>query len=368
MTASNRRGILAVAFGAGGAATVLAIVLGSLAQAAAAGPTLSVASIWKINTMQSSWKAAPNERTAQPREESAAQLSMSYEQFLEHMKERNRISDKYIAAPWYIYNNRRYYVPTPNNERTHHYEINAGQKNAPYRADLPQEFDSREKWPQCRKVIEHIRDQGKCGSCWAFGAAEAMSDRECIHNTRTLIYSAEDIMSCSNNSLSMCGGCTGGLPWCAWKYWTLYGVVGEDCAPYTATNSTTPACTRKCRPSSRLDWEQSKHYGATSESFSGEQDMKAEIAKNGPIEALMIIYEDFYGYKTGIYYHTLGGITGVHAVKIIGWGTQDGIPYWTVVNSWGPDWGENGTFRIRRGAQECMIEVDSFAGLPKPLE
>lgn len=45
--------------------------------------------------------------------------------------------------------------------------------------DLPDSFDPREKWPNCQSLKE-VRDQANCGSCWAFGAAEAMSDRLCI--------------------------------------------------------------------------------------------------------------------------------------------------------------------------------------------
>lgn len=55
---------------------------------------------------------------------------------------------------------------------------------------------------------------------------------------------------------------------------------------------------------------------------------------------------------------------GLHSVKLIGWGEENGVPYWMLVNSWGSDWGENGTFRIRRGTNECGIEKEVTAGIP----
>ncbi|KAI1715734.1 papain family cysteine protease domain-containing protein [Ditylenchus destructor] len=54
--------------------------------------------------------------------------------------------------------------------------------------------------------------------------------------------------------------------------------------------------------------------------------------------------------------HTGGEYYGFHAVKLIGWGEDNGVPYWTLANSWNTDWGENGFFRIVRGKDECGIE------------
>jgi len=51
----------------------------------------------------------------------------------------------------------------------------------PIEGGIPTEFDSRTAWPKCESIKE-VRDQSDCGSCWAFGAAEAMSDRICIHS------------------------------------------------------------------------------------------------------------------------------------------------------------------------------------------
>lgn len=72
---------------------------------------------------------------------------------------------------------------------------------------LPENFDSRDRWPSC-PTINEIRDQGSCGSCWAFGAVEAMSDRVCIHTQGKVNFrfSAEDLVSCCHT----CGfGCNG---------------------------------------------------------------------------------------------------------------------------------------------------------------
>ena len=167
---------------------------------------------------------------------------------------------------------------------------------------------------------------------------------------------------------------------------------------YQKQKGKTPECVRECVRGSRRDWRRDRFYGATSESFVGEEAMQVEIMKNGPIEGMMLVFEDLYAYHTGIYKHVKGGIAGAHAVKIIGWGVENrfvlfpfslssvcfslshefhlffffffslnSTKFWTVANSWGRDWGEEGFFRIVRGAQECAIETDSFAGLPRPV-
>lgn len=86
---------------------------------------------------------------------------------------------------------------------------------------------------------------------------------------------------------------------------------------------------------------------------------------HGPVEVSFDVYADFEAYKTGVYKHVTGDYLGGHAVKMIGWGVENGVKYWTIVNSWNEDWGELGTFRIVRGTNECGIEGSVVAGLPK---
>merc|ERR1712001_320285 len=165
-------------------------------------------------------------------------------------------------------------------------------------AEVPAEFDPRTEWPECAS-IGMIWDQGGCGSCWAFGAASAMSDRVCIHseNHDNILVSPEEILSCCN----YCGfGCNGGYTSTAWGYWHQSGVVSGGLYGDTET----------CQPYSLA-----------------------------PTEVSFTVYEDFVNYKSGVYQHVHGHQLGGHAVRMLGWGEEDGTPYWLVANSWNTDWG-----------------------------
>ncbi|CAD5212124.1 unnamed protein product [Bursaphelenchus xylophilus] len=248
--------------------------------------------------------------------------------------------------------------------------------------ELPENFDARENWPDC-KSIKHIRDQANCGSCWAFGAVEAISDRICIHSkgARQVNVSAEDLLSCCGT----CGyGCEGGYPYMAWTHYWWTGIVSggdygthdgcrtysiKPCALYEnhkCTGSvTTPKCEHQCE-SANLKYDADKNKGGFPHKVSSnEKKIREEIFKNGPVEAGFTVFEDFMKYKSGVYQHKAGYELGGHAIKILGWGVEDGIPYWLCANSWTTGWGEKGFFKIRRGNNECGIEGGIVAGLPR---
>ncbi|KAH3765994.1 cathepsin B [Pelomyxa schiedti] len=236
----------------------------------------------------------------------------------------------------------------------------------------PDVFDARVAWPNCSS-IKMIRDQSECGSCWAFGAVEAMSDRECIARGYDVILSAEDMTSCSIN----CGGCGGGEMNCAWSTWTIKGLVTEACYPYSLpgcdhhTEDTsnpcpdrmyiTPRCQSNCTVAGEK-WE--KYHGNFSYYVKKETAVRNEIAASGPCETDFTVYEDFFAYTGGIYQHVTGNVAGGHSVKFVGWGSENGVPYWIVANSWNSNWGENGFFRILRGTDECGIEDTCWGGQP----
>jgi len=254
-------------------------------------------------------------------------------------------------------------------------------------AAIPTDFDARKQWPMCKSVAE-VRDQANCGSCWAFGAVEAMSDRICIasNGTKQFHISAEDMNSCCDS----CGfGCDGGYPGAAWQYWQDTGVVDganykvtpTGCYPYSIANcdhhlngtgkygpcppvQDTPDCTSKC--TNGKDWDSSKNKASRVYSpGSSPAAIQNEIMTYGPVEADLTVYQDFLSYQKGVYKHTWGPELGGHAIKVLGWGVDAGTPYWIVANSWNEDWGNGGFFNILRGRDECGIESDINAGTPQ---
>lgn len=82
----------------------------------------------------------------------------------------------------------------------------------------------------------------------------------------------------------------------------------------------------------------------------------------GSVTAAFTVYNDFPAYASGVYQHKTGSALGGHAVKILGWGTEDGTPYWLVANSWNTDWGDKGFFKILRGSNQCGIDGQISAG------
>ncbi|XP_037727078.1 cathepsin B [Drosophila subpulchrella] len=254
--------------------------------------------------------------------------------------------------------------------------------------EIPEEFDARKEWPNCPTIGE-IRDQGSCGSCWAFGAVEAMSDRVCIHSQGKVNFhfSADDLVSCCHT----CGfGCNGGFPGAAWSYWTRKGIVSggpfgsnQGCRPYEISpcehhvNGTrppcahgggTPKCQHVCQSSYTVNYAKDKHFGSKSYSVRRNvREIQEEIMTNGPVEGAFTVYEDLILYKDGVYQHEHGKELGGHAIRILGWGVwgDEKIPYWLIGNSWNTDWGDRGFFRILRGQDHCGIESSISAGLPK---
>lgn len=267
---------------------------------------------------------------------------------------------------------------------------------------VPDSFDWRtdSRAANCPSVKE-IRDQANCGSCWAFGSVEAMTDRICIasNGQEKIHLSAQDVASCDKLGDM---GCNGGVPSTVYTYYKTSGIVDggnygdksmcysyqlKPCAHHSVSTKyancsaevRTPRCERQC-VDDKKSWEGSKHRGTGGYSVcqqggstSCPDQMMQEIYKNGPITGMFFVHQSFLSYKSGVYkagFFVTDPMLGGHAIKIMGWGTENGEDYWLVANSWNEDWGDKGFFKIQRGHNQCQIENPVInggpvAGMPK---
>jgi len=221
---------------------------------------------------------------------------------------------------------------------------------------VPASFDARTQW---KGLIHPIRNQARCGSCWAFAASEVLSDRFAIATKKASpVLSPQDLVACDKTDM----GCQGGRLNDAWNYLKTTGIVTDACDPYTAGTGTRGTCLTKCKDSEPFKKYKSKDaYKVT-----GVANIQKEIMTNGPVEVAFTVYGDFMKYKSGVYHKAWWELIpkGGHAVKMMGWGTEGGQDYWLVANSWDTTWGDQGTFKIRRGHNECGIESQVYAGHP----
>jgi cathepsin B len=208
-------------------------------------------------------------------------------------------------------------------------------------------FDSRTQWPG---KIGAIRDQQSCGSCWAFGASESFADRYAIATGTVMVFSPEEMVSCDTNNY----GCQGGYLNLANQYLVNHGIPTDSCTPYTAGSGSAPACKSTCSDGSAMKLYKGKAVASASSPTS----IKNLIAASGPVETGFTVYEDFFAYKSGVYHHVSGGVAGGHAVKIVGWGVENGTNFWLCANSWGTGFGISGFFKIQQG--DCGIDQQVF--------
>jgi cathepsin B len=201
-------------------------------------------------------------------------------------------------------------------------------------------FDARKKWPL---FPQKPFNQGNCGSCWAAATVSTMNWRFFTQYNMIKNLSVQQIISCDSSDM----GCNGGTPSNAMKYIASNGLVSELNYPYTASDSS-------CKISN-TDRSYIQANTIVDESTpKSVADIKREISTGGPIVMVLIVYQDFMSYSSGIYVRKSSNMLGGHAVVGVGYGSENGIDYWIGQNSWGSNWGESGYFRIKLG--ECEIE------------
>jgi len=230
--------------------------------------------------------------------------------------------------------------------------------------ELPESFD----WRNIPGVISEVKNQGSCGSCWTFSTTGALEAHHAIKygSWKTPRLSEQQLVDCAQNFNN--NGCDGGLPSHAFEYIHHSGGLSEEFFyPYEAS-------TKKCRFNPNL---RARVGVQTISSFNitqgNEDDILLYLYNVGPVSVAFQVVEGFSLYKSGVYSSDicLQGAQDVnHAVLVVGYGNAriegETVPYWTVKNSWGKYWGEDGYFKIRRGVNMCGVATcSSFPMLEK---
>lgn len=231
---------------------------------------------------------------------------------------------------------------------------------------LPEYFDWRD-----HNGLPPVRNQGGCGSCWAFATVGALECNIHIQDGQTVDLSEQYLVSCNRSGW----GCGGG--WFAHEYHIdskdvcdSTGAVMEESFPYTATDEDC-GCPYQ-HPYRISSWA---YIGSPSVSS-----IKQAILDYGPITVTVTVTSAFHGYDGGIFNNCSWNSVN-HAVVLVGWDDNQGSDgIWFMRNSWGPYWGEDGYMRIeyncsRIGQTACYVDyrggavlnADVHAGIA-PLE
>lgn len=210
--------------------------------------------------------------------------------------------------------------------------------NIQARSDLPSHFDWRD---EVDGGMQPIRNQGSCGSCWAFSVVSVLESLIRIYDHTLEPNLAEQtlVSSCSNT-----GSCSGGYM-NAFNYLKQKGAPNEKDDPYKAYNT---SCRQGLKAGAKIsEWN---YVGSGSSSPTTEQ-IKTAIYMYGPVS--VTVNGSFSAYSSGIYNRCNSYGTN-HMVTLEGW--DDEGQYWIMRNSWGTNWGEGGYMRIKwygSGGYKC---------------
>ncbi|EAS06068.1 papain family cysteine protease (macronuclear) [Tetrahymena thermophila SB210] len=189
--------------------------------------------------------------------------------------------------------------------------------------DIPSEVN----WT-AQGAVTPVKNQGSCGSCWAFSTTGALEGSYFLKNNQLISFSEQQLVDCSRLYLNM--GCNGGLMPRAFRYVKAHGITTEEEYPYTAKDG-------KC---------QTKQGQYKIKSFStvprGNCDKLAAAIAQQPV-SVGVDATNFKFYTSGVFDNCKKKLN--HGVLATGY-TAD---YWIIKNSWGTAWGQNGYINLKRG-------------------
>jgi len=213
----------------------------------------------------------------------------------------------------------------------------------------PKEIDWRTKG-----IVNPVKDQGSCGSCWAFSAITAQESQWAKVHNELFSLSESNLVDC----VTAAAGCGGGWPYDAYDY------VRSDQDGMFMKDSDYPyqPVTGMCKFDKTKGVTKIQSY--TISKLGDDVELANRVASHGVASVCIdASLQSFHMYSSGIYDDMGCSAWDLdHAVGLVGYGTEGSKDFWIIRNSWGSDWGESGYIRILRGDDLCG--VSSMAVLP----
>lgn len=193
-------------------------------------------------------------------------------------------------------------------------------------------------WTTQEGVVHAVKNQGACGSCWAFASTAALESALAIFKgEKNLDLSEQELVDCSGRYGN--NGCGGGLMHYAYDYILDKGINCNKDYPYHARNE-------KCQA---ISGKGSHHLKGCKQVAKGVNNI-APAASKQPIAVAFYVQDDFRFYKDGVYNPAGCKSRPNHAVTVVGYDLDAKLPFFTVKNSWGTVWGNKGYFNIAVGS------------------
>merc|ERR1719454_927315 len=192
-------------------------------------------------------------------------------------------------------------------------------------------------------AVTPVKNQGQCGSCWAFSTTGSTEGAYQIATGKLLSFSEQELVDCAGSYGNQ--GCNGGLMDNGFKYLEAKGDALES--KYSYTGKTGSCSASKSSDPALAKGSVTSFNDVTSDS---ETQLLAAVSK-GPVSvAIEADQSGFQFYKSGVFSGTCGTNLD-HGVLVVGYGTDSGKDYWKVKNSWGTTWGDAGYIRLVRSSK-----------------